>query len=257
MQKLRELQLSFVEAILDEKNAKVAEELNALNSTVENRLAIYRNNTFSNLINTLRAVYPIVEKIVGAVFFKHAAKEFSKKHFSLSGDLNDYGEGFAEFLKEYEPAKDLPYLADTAHMEWALEKAYYAPECAVLSVESLGTIAPDDYENLRFILSPAVSLLYSPYPLKKIWEVHQRDYEGDGHVDLDEGEVHLLITRRNVSSVIEALTKAEFTLLKHLSDDGTFTVAVMETLEVEPNFDLQGFLMKCVIQGDIVDFKLS
>lgn len=256
MQELRELQLAFVEAILAEKDNEVAERLTALGSQPENRLAVYRNNTFSNLTNTLRAVYLIVEKIVGTPFFNHAANQFLRKHHSISGDLNDYGKGFAEFLGHYEPAKPLTYLTDTAHMEWALEKAYYAPDHQLMLLEHLGTIAPEDYVKLRFVLHPAVSLLHSVYPLEHIWQVHQADYVGDGYVDLDQGETYLLITRRHLKSVVEPLTKAQFTFLKCLSNDGAFTVAVEEALESQSDFDLQSFLIACVSGGDIVDFKL-
>ena len=256
MQKLRKLQLAFVEAILAEKDNEVVEQLIVLGSQPENRLAVYRNNTFSNLTNTLRAVYPIIEKIVGTAFFNHAAQQFLKKRPSISSDLNDYGKGFAEFIDQYEPAKSLPYLVDTAYMEWALEKAYYAPDHPPMLLEQLGTIAPEDYVKLRFVLHPTVSLLHSIYPLQNIWEVHQADYVGDDYVDLDQGETYLLITRRHLKSVVEPLTKAQFTFLKCLSNDEAFTVAVEEALESQSDFDLQSFLIACVSRGDIVDFKL-
>ncbi|MGB9151295.1 MAG: DNA-binding domain-containing protein, partial [Burkholderiales bacterium] len=57
----------------------------------DDRLDIYRNNAFSNLRGALQAVYPVVNRLVGADFFNHAANEYIGMTPSVSGDLHDYG----------------------------------------------------------------------------------------------------------------------------------------------------------------------
>jgi len=41
--------------------------------------------------------------------------------------LAEYGDGFADFLAGFAPAQSLPYLADVARLEWAINAAYHAP----------------------------------------------------------------------------------------------------------------------------------
>ena len=53
-------------------------------------------------------------------FFGEAARQYIVGHPSLSGDLNDYGGEFAQFLAAYPHAADLPYLPDVARLEWAI-----------------------------------------------------------------------------------------------------------------------------------------
>jgi hypothetical protein len=257
MPALRELQLNFVEAVLSGKFDALAECIRAPGSTPERRLGIYRNNTISNLRGALREVYPIIEQLVGAEFFSQAAKEFIAAHPSTSGDLNDYGDGFADFLTGFPPAAELPYLPDVARLEWALERAYYAPDQAPLELQRLGEVSPDRYGDLRLKLHPAAALIQSDYPLGAIWEFHQPGYEGDGFIDLNAGGAMMLVTRRDMRTMMEPLDQAEFVFLKLLQENQSFVVAVTEALERDPAFPLQERLAARVMQGDIVDFCLG
>jgi len=257
MPALRELQLDFAESILSGKLDGVSEHIRVLGSTPEHRLSIYRNNTFSNLRGALREVYPIIEKLVGTAFFNQAATAFIAACPSASGDLNDYGDGFAEFLGGYAPAVELPYLPDVARLEWALEKAYYAADHGLLELQRLGEVAPDQYQNLRLQLHSAATLIESEYPLFAIWEVHQPDYQGEGYVDLNSGGAALLVTRRELQIVIEPLDQAEFTFLACLQKGDSFIEAVTAAIQHDESFPLQERLTKRVMQGDIIDFNLA
>lgn len=127
MLRLRELQLSFVEAVLAGNDVAIASQLKVRGGTPESRLKVYRNNTFSNLRAALADVYPVILRLVGEDFFKHAATHFIRAHPSTSGDLNDYGGGFGEFLAAFPPAAELPYLCDVARLEWARRRPTTPP----------------------------------------------------------------------------------------------------------------------------------
>lgn len=257
MPSLRELQLAFVEAVLSGHGNAVESRLRVRNATPAARLAIYRGNTITNLRGALREVYPIVNKLVGAPFFDHAAAEFIATHPSRSGDLNEYGGGFAEFLASYEPAVALPYLPGVARMEWALEKAYYAADAGPLELARLASVPAERYGDLRLVLHPAASLVQSAYPLQAIWAMHQPEYAGDGGVDLAAGGDRLLITRRGSQTLMESLPQAEFVFLSRLTDRQPLTQAVTAALELDAEFPLQARLAHRVALGDIVDFTLD
>ena len=254
---LRELQLGFAEAVLSGQAAGIIDKLRVRNGTPAERLAIYRNNTLSNLRGALREVYPVVKQLVGTVFFNHAAGEFIAAHPSNSGDLNDYGDGFAAFLGAYPAAATLAYLPDVARLEWALERAYYAADSGFMELSRLSEVPPQRYGDLRLLLHPAATLLQSDYPLRTLWQMHQADYAGDGHVDLVAGDATLLVTRRGLETLIEPLDRAEYIFLALLGEGRPFDLAVTAALERDENFPLQARLQRRVALGDIVDFTLD
>ena len=72
-------------------------------------------------------MYPTVEQLVGAPFFRYAAHEFILAHPSKSGNLHDFGEDLPGFLAGFEPARALAYLPDCARLEWAWHRASCPP----------------------------------------------------------------------------------------------------------------------------------
>jgi len=104
---LRQLQLDFSQAIFGELSAGLASAVLAGGLAAEQRLDIYRNNVFTNLRETLRVAYPVVECLVGEAFFNYAADWFISHQPSASGDIEDYGREFAEFLSRFPAAQGL------------------------------------------------------------------------------------------------------------------------------------------------------
>lgn len=257
MSALRDLQLEFVDALSSGHFAAVAGHIRVRGSTPARRLAIYRRNSVAKRSAALRASYPVIDKLVGAAFFDHAANAYIAGHPSLSGDLNDYGDGFAAFLSGFPPAAHLPYLADVARLERAWERAYYATDHASLELPRLAEIPAERYGDLRLQLHPAVTLIQSNFPLHAIWQVHQADYEGDGLVNLHASGAALLVTRRGTRTVIQPLERAELIFLALLHESQPFIVALTAALEVDEDFPLQERLTRRVVEGDIVGFSLG
>src|ERR1700724_2194426 len=75
------------------------------------RFAVYRNNVMVGLIGALEARFPATRKIVGEDFFKGAAKLFAAMQPPRSPLMLFYGDAFPAFLEDFEPAREVPYLA--------------------------------------------------------------------------------------------------------------------------------------------------
>ena len=84
-------------------------------------LAVHRNTAFHGLINALRLSYPTVDALVGEDFFDQAARDFVQTAPPTSAWLTGYGQHFAAFLAGYDPVRELPYLADVARFDFAIE----------------------------------------------------------------------------------------------------------------------------------------
>ena len=128
MGELARLQADFLDAVVDPANAGRAPALRAGRIGSAERLAVYRHNLHSNWRAALADTHPVVERLVGPAFFGEAARRYAIAHPSASGDLNRFGAGFARFLGAYEHARDLPYLADVARLEWAWHECFHAAD---------------------------------------------------------------------------------------------------------------------------------
>lgn len=178
---LRDWQQSFMAALRDDVPARNAARVLQATPRSAAALDIHRNNSRSVLRNALRSAHPVVERLVGVDFFGYAADRFIDEQVSRSGNVEDYGAEFPEFLRVFAPARDLPYLADVAALEAAIDSVRIAPDAG------------------------AECLLQSPYPILRIWQVNQPGWSGDDGVDLGEGGDTLRIWRRDDDVVCEVL----------------------------------------------------
>ena len=189
-------------------------------------LAVYRGNVYGNWAQALAGAYPIVRKIVGADFFDGLAHEYTRVHRSTSGDLNEYGADMADFVAGFQHTQDLPYLPDVARMEWLAHLAYYAA-------------------------APVCMLLASPWPLGRIWTVHQDDYEGEVDVDLQAGPDRVLVHRPRWRVHVRSLASGDFCFLESLSRGTALGEALEAAIGQEASFDVSTALVRWVDAGVI------
>ncbi|MEO8506269.1 MAG: DNA-binding domain-containing protein [Betaproteobacteria bacterium] len=229
MPSLRELQRGFAARMLD--TASVATDA----------IAIYRNAVLANYRNALAATFPVTRALTGAPFFAAAADAFALAQPSASGDLNSYGAEFPAFLAADPPARELPYVADVARLEWAVDDAYRAADGGgdvERTLAALATVAADELASLRLALDPSCRLLRSPYPLLRIWQVHQPGDTADPHVAFDTGADYLLVRRADGAIVIERLPAGDHAWLSALRDGADLAQALDAALAVDAAFDL-------------------
>ena len=254
---LRDLQLRFADAIFaaDQRSFDGAIRPNGIASA--ERLDIYRNNMLLGLSKALRSAYPVIEKLVGADFFRYAAHEFIHQYPSRSGDLHNFGGQFADFLQAFAATAKLTYLPDVARLEWAYHRVYSAAHHPALDTQALATVPPERYEELHFQLHPASQLVRSEFPLLTIWQVNQLDYQGDQTVDLTAGGATLLVIRRELDITIESLPHEEFSFLYALAQGDTFATACEQALAVNSDSDVAAIFQRHVAQHTLVAFSLD
>jgi hypothetical protein len=221
---LAALQRGFGAAIasLDEAR-EVAPVFRGSRQAALERLAVYRGNVVGACTKALAGAYPIVAKIVGESFFEGMAREYLRRFPSTSGDLNEFGDSLAQFVAHFAHTQDLPYLPDVARMEW--------------------------------LLAPACALLTSRWPLARIWEVHQDDYQGEFSVDLDAGPEQILVYRPRFRVLVGAISAGGYRFLERLRAGAPPAAALDAALVAEPGFDLGAALAAWVEAGVIVDAR--
>lgn len=221
------------------------------------RVAIYRRDVFHNLGEALRDVYPVVERLVGSAFFAAAARRFARAFPSTSGNLHGFGGEFPDFLAGHPPAAHLGYLADTARLEWYVHVVFHAADATPFDLDVLAGVAPADYDRLRFTVAPGCRLLFSAYPVHRIWAENQPGCADAGGVDLAEGEARLAIRRAGFEIVLDPLGSGEFALLSALAAGESLGAAASRALVAEPAFDLGAALRRAIGDGMLAGCRLG
>jgi hypothetical protein len=196
-------QREFLAALFDEAPA------------VPRGLDVYRASVAANLAGALEATYPVVRRLVGAHFFAEAARRFALAEPSTSGDLADYGAGFASFLAGYAPAAPLAWLADVARLEWACHECARAPVAPAFDFEGLSRVPAERYDALRLALHPSVRLLESAHPVAAIYEANAADRDGTPQRTL--GPDHVVVRRADEGPVVESVPAHEWLFLASLA----------------------------------------
>jgi hypothetical protein len=123
MSDLASLQASMARGLLDGRLDDLESQVASGPITAAEALGVHRNTALHGLANALRLGHPTVDALVGEAFFDQAALAFARATPPASACLAGYGLDFADFLAAYGPARGLPYLADVARLDAAIEQA--------------------------------------------------------------------------------------------------------------------------------------
>lgn len=182
---LQHLQLQFITALFENPEQSIG-------------FNIYRNNILNTKIKALKNTFPIIHALIGDDCFRAVAKDYFYQHWQHAKSLTFWGQYFHFFLKHFAPLQSLPYLPDVAALEWA---TYLAMN---------GTKTP--------------TLLNTQFPIFKIWQMHQPNYEGEEHIELTNEENWLVVYQCGWEIVIEQIGKEDYEFLQ-LVQSGSLEVA--------------------------------
>jgi hypothetical protein len=224
---------------------------------VATALAVYRNNYFGNLHDTLAYAYPVIEQLVGKEFFRLLARQFIETHPSADGNLHHYGAQMAGFIATFEPAQSLVYLSDVAALEWACHCAYFAEDDATLDIRSLSKVPAGRYADLVLRTHPACHVVCSRYPITAIWQAHQPGANRDFHINLENGPSNALVSRQHKTVIVREMKEAEATWLQSIRSGVSVGNATAAALERDPDFDLNAALKNLVECGILINFSLD
>ena len=255
MNRLHDTQRDFARFVFRDCDA-VPDGIVANGLTPEQRMAIYRNNTLAGLTEALRALYPVVNRLVGDGFFKRLALAYLNSRPPTSACLLTFGGEFAELIAEFADARGLAYLPDIARLEWFFHEAYHAENDSTLALPDLARVDPADYARLAFKIHPSARFMASPYPLDSIWRANQPDSAGEEWVDLDRGGCRLLLFRPDTEVSMSRLSEADYLCLSALAAGDSLLQAVDKTLAKQPDFALRALLRDGVSTGWLTDFYI-
>lgn len=211
---------------------------------LDERLKVYHNNVVGSLSEVLRVTFPLLENLVGEDFLRAMTRDFIFENPPASACVHMYGAGFDDFIKTYAPAKSLPYLADVATLELALNTAYYASDDVALAPDALAQVPPETLGDVVLNLRSSATLITSSYPLESI-RGFCLDADNTPAPDLTKSYTcRLLIVRPVLEVNIISLPEDEFEMLRLLHNKVPLGDAVERTMAAFPIFDFTAFLQK-------------
>src|SRR5947208_1451168 len=149
MSSLRELQAGFRAALLADDERGVAPDVVDDGLSASARLAVYRHHVFTTLTAALEATYPVVCRLVDRRFFGWVADQYVRVRPPAGPCLFEYGADFPEFVAAFPACAHLPWLADVARLEWAMNAALPAPDAPALEPEALRALDPPGLARLE------------------------------------------------------------------------------------------------------------
>ena len=218
------------------------------------RLDVYRSTFASVVTKALRLSYPAVHRLVGAEFFEGAARIFIEAHPPESACLDDYGEKFADFLSDFEPAASLAYLPEVTRLEWAVNRVLHAPDVEPLYPHRLAALAEAERARVSFVPHPSVSLVSADYPVDAIWRaVLAQDDTALAAIDLDAGAVWLLVQRLATGVEVRRMSESAWRISAALFAGRPLAAALDEA----PDTEASALLADHLAAGRFIDFSLN
>lgn len=242
---LEHLQTTLARSVLATEPFDAAKLLTAGKADPLARLRIYQNNTRSSLTAVLMAVFPVTVRLVDERFFRFVASEFIRRHPPVESRLARYGAGFPRFLKTIDTLSDMPVVAETARLEWAIAEA--------LDASSLPPCTLADYDNTdlgpspEIVLQPSLRLIVSHWSILSVWTAHQGAAVGSG--DWTRRPERVALWRSGESVRLVLLDRANFAFRHALKHGLGLEQAIARALALDPVFDLVSALVRLFGDG--------
>ena len=205
MLSLAEFQFTMAADLLD-GGMRTARLLPGDPELVKQALRIHRNTVLGGLANALRLGHPTVAWLTGEDFFDQAAIAFATQNPPHLPCLSDYGDGFAAFLEDYRPASAVPYIADVARFDRAIERCANA-------VQTTPILLALDRET-AIELNGSLVTLSTEYPVERLRDAcDSKDANSLEHLDMSPQPRNYAIWRGDEGAVMRPLSMPAATFL--------------------------------------------
>lgn len=254
--KIKELQQDFCAHLFNYKSKKITNQLPYSNHEALARLNIYRNNVFGNFESVLSSIYPAIKRLVGEDYFEKLVLDFCKKYPSRSGNLDNFGKEFPQFLKQIRKQHKLPYLPDTARLELLFHQSYFCKNSKNFDIKKFQKIPSENFFNLTFKLHPSCFLITSKFPIFSIWHSNVNKKKPK-KISLQESESAAISKALGQVEIIKLLPE-EFIFLQNLSEEKNLFETYKKILRsTKKDCDIGQMLHKFIAAKIINNFKLE
>ncbi|WP_353643103.1 DNA-binding domain-containing protein [Mesorhizobium sp. WSM2239] len=255
MSSLERLQNTIAQTVLGRPHSGVSSLVSAGRGNPYRRLRIYENNTRASLTATLIAVFPVTVRMVDERFFRYAASEFIRRDPPSEPRLVRYGADFPNFLRTFEGLAEMPFVAETARLEWAIAEALDAASLPPLTLATLDGDASGAAPELA--LQPSLRLVISHWPVLSIWSAHQNGASPAMTESWERRAERIALWRQGDTIRFLGLSSAQFSFRYSLKMGLGLEKAVSRSLTHEPMFDVLGALVSLFGDGLVTGIRFN
>lgn len=216
--------------LLEEQQNEFLDRVLSLNNEIpqaidehKHRVWIYQNNVFAATHEYLQEVYPALEGVLGAGFFKQMTQVFIQQYPPCEGNIHIYGQNISAVLTEFDALSEIPYLQDLIYYEWALHTAYFS---TVMGLIDPNKIEQEELLSLPIQFNAGVSLLNSDYPIYQIHHQSLPGYNETVSIDLGQSKDCLLVYKQQYAVMTRVLESDEACFFKRLEKSETLLQAI-------------------------------
>lgn len=164
---LPELQHAFARALAGDDAPELAPWIAARGIAPAARLRIYRHAGYAIHVEALATSFSALRQLLGEECFDGLATRHAAHHGSHSGNLQDYGADFAEFVAAQPETAAWPWLADVTRLEWLRQQVALAVDAPPADAAALIAAFADPSQPLR--LRACVRVLTSAWAVFDLW----------------------------------------------------------------------------------------
>ncbi len=256
--RLGQFQDGFAAALL--ATSPIADALPQIDRlTTQPGFAVYRNTVIKGCIDALQANYPAVATLVGEEWFRAAAALHVREHLPVHPSLLDYGDGFATFLDDFEPARELPYLADVARLDRLWTEAHIARDEMEVTAAAIARLSVAQLASTTLL--PCASARwrwFADQPIVTIWERNRMpagsdqdpvDPHSDNAPDIEWRAEGVLLTRPSGRVEWSPLSPSGCAFMDACARDDTLADAAAAALAADPQVDLAALMAQLLNAG--------
>lgn len=183
---------------------------------IRKRLNIYHHAYRVRMQEALGTVYPNLSKWLGCQQFNQVVLDFIADQPSTYRNLRWMGDTLDEYLRTHYPEQALS--ADLAAFEWSLSLAFDAEDLSALSLQDLGEIPPDQWNDLRFNWHPSVRLNTAQTQVVAAWQALEADETPEAALQ----QTHYMVWRQEMMSYFKTLDAREYSAIKLMMTGHSF-----------------------------------
>ena len=221
---LSELQAAFARAMIDGTAPALLPWIGTRGIEPAARLQIYRHAILATQVASLATSFPAAERMLGVDCFDGWATRYAAWHGSLSGNLQNLGDDFADYLEAQPELTDLSWLGDLARLDWLRQCTILAADAEPLNAASLHTALLAAGDDPFLHLLPCVHAIAADFPVLDLWRYCESPETLN--VDLAGGAQGVLLWREDGQVTMQACTLAAVALVSALQHGKRLSAAV-------------------------------
>lgn len=255
---LHDIQQCFQDHVLH--GGSMMPELISINSSADTstRLDIYANAYRQRLLEALKTDYPALHTLAGDELFERIGRDYIDACPSTHYSIRYFGEHFAAYIEETSSYRELPVLAEMAHLEWRLTLAFDATDDPAIDEEALAALPASAWPTLRLRIQDALQRCEFHWNVSELWRAIDKSDTPVTPTELKQ-PVSYVIWRQALQVCLRTMEPAEAYALDCLRNGNDFATACSGLCDYfesgEVGLKAAGFLKRWCRAGCIAEIR--